>query len=132
MKSLWDETNINIIVLVFAGSNASHHSLLANKIDKYQRDPLLEKKSSTRPCLHPLEHRLMLTRTGSEPGGHFDTFAVYRYEHNLQAAMDIATGMVKDSLTRYELAADALLKENAADRLVKAHLAKFIDSCRYA
>lgn len=54
------------------------------------------------------------------------------HEHNLQAAMDDATGILRDSVTRFDLAANALLKDNAGDKLVKADLAKFIDGCRYA
>lgn len=46
--------------------------------------------------------------------------------------MDDATETLKDSVTRLELAANALLEDNAGDKLVKADLAKFIDSCRYA
>lgn len=54
------------------------------------------------------------------------------HERNLQAAMDAAAGMLRDSVARFDLAAKALLAENAGDELVAADLAKFIDSCRYA
>ena len=54
------------------------------------------------------------------------------HERNLQAAMDAAAGMLRDSVGRFELAANALLADNAGDELVAADLARFIDSCRYA
>ena len=46
--------------------------------------------------------------------------------------MDDAIGILRDSLKRFDLAANALLKDNSGDKLVEADLAKFIDSCRYA
>lgn len=50
---------------------------------------------------------------------------------NAQAAVDEATRMLKLAVSRFNLAANALLENNAGDKLVKADLARFIDSCRY-
>lgn len=53
-------------------------------------------------------------------------------DRNAQAAVDDAASILRDSVARFDLAADALLEDNAGDKFVKADLAKFIDSCRYA
>ena len=50
---------------------------------------------------------------------------------NAQAAVDDGASMLRDAVTRFELAAKALL-EDYADDLAKTDIAKFIDSCRYA
>ena len=51
--------------------------LVANKLGQRQRHPLLEKGSCRMPWIHPLLYRVMLTRTGSKPGGHSDPSALY-------------------------------------------------------
>ena len=51
---------------------------------------------------------------------------------NAQAAVEHAIGIVRDSVARFEVAASALLEDNAGDDIVQADLAKFISSCRFA
>lgn len=53
-------------------------------------------------------------------------------DHDPQAAIDDATKILVDAIAHFELAADALLKDSAGEKLVRADLVKFIDSCRYA
>ena len=52
--------------------------------------------------------------------------------HNLQAAVDGATEILKDSIARFEIAATDLLEDTAGDPTVAADVTKFIDSCRYS
>ena len=54
------------------------------------------------------------------------------HDGNAQAAVDDATGILRNAVARFDFAANALLKENAEDKIVKADIVKFIDSCRYA
>lgn len=54
------------------------------------------------------------------------------HDRNVQAAVDDATGILRDAVACFDLAANALLQDNDGDKIVKADLAKFIDSCRYA
>ena len=54
------------------------------------------------------------------------------YEGNAQAAVDRATEMIRDAVARFDHAANALLEEYADDKIVKADIVKFVDSCRYA
>ena len=54
------------------------------------------------------------------------------HNRNAQAAVDDAIRILRDAVVRFDLAANALLEDNADDRVVEANLAKFIDSCRYA
>lgn len=54
------------------------------------------------------------------------------HDRDVQAAVDHATKIVRDSVKKFNLAADALLEHNADDQELKADLTRFIDSCRYA
>lgn len=55
------------------------------------------------------------------------------YGFKAQAAVCGATGTLKDAVVRFDIAANALLEDNnGGDKLVKADLAEFIDSCRHA
>ena len=54
------------------------------------------------------------------------------HDGNVQAAVDDASGNLRDAVARFDLAANALLEDKAVDKVVKADLAKFIDSCHYA
>ena len=54
------------------------------------------------------------------------------HDHDAQAVMDAAIEMLRDAIARFNLAANALLEDNAGDKVVKADLVRFIDSCRYA
>lgn len=54
------------------------------------------------------------------------------HDRNAQAAVDHATCILRDLVARFDLAVNTLLEDNVGDIVVKADLAKFIDSCRYA
>lgn len=53
------------------------------------------------------------------------------HDYNPQAGIDNATGILRDVVGRFNFAANALLEDNAGDKLVKAGLAKSINSYRY-
>lgn len=54
------------------------------------------------------------------------------HQGNAQAAVDNAAGLLRDAVARFNVAANALLEDNAGDKVAEADLVSFIDSCRYA
>lgn len=53
-------------------------------------------------------------------------------DHNLPAAVNNASELLKDSVARFEMATTDLLSSTADDPIVMADVVKFIESCRYA
>lgn len=51
---------------------------------------------------------------------------------SVQAALDVASKMLQDSVVAIDAAAEALLARHALDTALSANLQKFIDSCKYA
>jgi len=51
---------------------------------------------------------------------------------SVQAALDVASQMLRDSIESIDAAADSLLGRHAHDGALYANLQKFIDGCKYA
>lgn len=56
----------------------------------------------------------------------------FTHDHDLQAAVDEATEILKDAVARFDIAATGLFEDTASEPTVTADVVKFIDSCRYA
>lgn len=54
------------------------------------------------------------------------------HDHDLQAAMDDATEILRNAVTRFDIAATGLIEDIAGDQAVTVDVIRFIDSCRYA
>ncbi|ERF73584.1 hypothetical protein EPUS_07518 [Endocarpon pusillum Z07020] len=54
------------------------------------------------------------------------------HDRDAEVAEDAAIEMLRDAITRFNIVASALLEDNAGEKVVKADLVRFIDSCRYA
>lgn len=54
------------------------------------------------------------------------------HDRNAQAAVDEAIQILRTAVARFDIAANALLEDNADDQVIQANLVRFIDSCRYA
>lgn len=54
------------------------------------------------------------------------------HDHKLQAAVDDASEIVRNTVASFDLTAKGLLEEIAHDQTMTANIVRFIDSCRYA
>lgn len=54
------------------------------------------------------------------------------HDHDLQAAVDDATEILRNAVARFDIAATGLFEDIADDQTVTADVVRFIDSCRYA